>query len=79
MKYIYTMSNNVPSQSLNSIIKSYLDILVQGNKRDSTPEFEVRFGTMRGMKRISRIDYDSVIKRLLSAVIQYQVISHTYE
>jgi hypothetical protein len=67
MKYIYTMSNNVPPQNLVGIIKSYLDILIQGNKRDSTPEFEVRFGTMRGMKRISRLDYDSVIKRLLSS------------
>ena len=28
---------------------------------------EVRFGTARGMKPVSRIEYDNVVKRLLSA------------
>jgi mRNA (guanine-N7-)-methyltransferase len=53
-------------RDLDNIIKLYLDNVITGNKRDGIYEFEVRFGTARGMKPLTRIDYDNVIKRLRS-------------
>jgi hypothetical protein len=53
-------------RDLDNIIKLYLDNVITGSKRDGIYEFEVRFGTARGMKPLTRIDYDNVIKRLRS-------------
>lgn len=53
-------------KELDNIIKVYLDNVLSGNKRDGIYELEARFGTARGMKPLTRIDYDNVIKRLRS-------------
>lgn len=53
-------------KDLDNIIKLYLDNVITGNKRDGTAEFEVRFGTARGMQPLTRIDYDNVIRRMRS-------------
>ena len=47
---------------MNILLKSYLE----NTFRSANPELEVRFGT-RGFKSISRIDYENVIKKLLSS------------
>ena len=47
---------------MNILLKAYLETTI----RDAYPELEVRFGT-RGFKSISRIDYENVIKKLLSS------------
>jgi hypothetical protein len=50
-------------------IENILDIYVndiQRGGRNGTSEMEVRFGTARGMKPISRIEYDDVMQRLMS-------------
>lgn len=53
-------------QELDNIIKTYLDNVTTTSKRDGIYELEVRFGTARGMRPMSRIDYENVIKRLRS-------------
>jgi hypothetical protein len=58
-------SDQQPKQTLEGISKEYLDSL-SSNTRDGVSELEVRFGTGKGMKHVSRIQYDSVVKRLLS-------------
>ena len=60
------MSKNPESQTMEDILKTYLDNIQRGG-RDGTSEMEVRFGTARGMKNISRIESDNVVQRLLSA------------
>ena len=61
------MTNTTPiKQTLDGILKTYLDNIQRGG-RDGTSEMEIRFGTARGMKPVSRIEYDDVIKRLMSA------------
>lgn len=60
------MSTNPESQTMEDILKTYLDNIQRGG-RDGTSEMEVRFGTARGMKPISRIESDNVVQRLLSA------------
>ena len=52
--------------TLEQILNIYL-LNIQRGGRDGTSEMEIRFGTARGMKPISRIEYDNVVKRLLSA------------
>ena len=52
--------------TLEQILNIYL-LNIQRGGRDGTSEMEVRFGTARGMKPLSRIEYDNVVKRLLSA------------
>ena len=52
--------------TLEQILNIYLLNIERGG-RDGTSEMEIRFGTARGMKPISRIEYDNVVKRLLSA------------
>jgi hypothetical protein len=47
---------------LKQMIKTYLEEIKKGNVSN---ELEVRFGT-KGFKRITKIDYDNVIKKLLS-------------
>ena len=59
------MSKVPPKQSIDNILKNYLDNIQQGG-RDGTSELEVRFGTLRGMKPITRIDYENVVKRFVS-------------
>jgi len=61
------MSESEPKQTLSGVTDAYLSLLGRAGRRDGTPEFEVRFGTGRGMKRINRLDYDAVIRRLRSA------------
>ena len=48
----------------NEMTKKYLDNIL--NTKDGIPELEVRFGT-RGVKYITKIDYDNVIQKLLSS------------
>lgn len=60
------MSKEAESQTMEDILKTYLENIQRGG-RDGTSEFEVRFGTARGMKAISRIESDNVVQRLLSA------------
>ena len=60
------MTDERPEQTLNNISATYLDNIKLGG-RDGVSEYEVRFGTARGMKRISRLDYDAVIKKLISS------------
>ena len=52
--------------TLEQILNIYL-LNIQRGGRDGTSEMEIRFGTARGMKPVSRIEYDNVVKRLLSA------------
>ena len=52
--------------SLDELLKVYLDSIRRGERKE-TSEMEVRFGTARGMKAITRIEYDNVIRRLVSA------------
>lgn len=60
------MNTSPIKQTLDGILKTYLDNIQRGG-RDGTSEMEIRFGTTRGMKPVTRIEYDDVIKRLLSA------------
>ena len=53
-------------KNLNDIVKVYLNTIIS-SKTSSIPELEVRFGTARGMRPITRIDQDNVVKRLISA------------
>jgi hypothetical protein len=57
------MSTNTSQQELDNLVKSYLDNVTDMSK---IHELEVRFGTARGMRPITRIDYENVIKRLRS-------------
>ena len=52
--------------SLDGLLKLYLENIRRGD-REGTSELEVRFGTARGMKPITRIEYDNVIRRFVSA------------
>jgi len=61
------MSESEPKQTLSGVADAYLELLGRAGRRDGTPEFEIRFGTGYGMKRITRLDYDAVIRRLRSA------------
>jgi hypothetical protein len=53
-------------QNIDGILKTYLDNMQRGG-RDGTSEMEVRFGTAKGMKPITRINYENVVKRFVSA------------
>lgn len=59
------MSSDEPKQTLDRITKQYLDTL-RTSGRDGVSELEVRFGTARGMRKITRLEYDAVVKRLVS-------------
>lgn len=61
------MSESKQEQTFEGITGSFLDLLTRAGRRDETPEFEIRFGTGYGMKRITRLDYDAVIRRLRSS------------
>ena len=55
---------NQKSYTLEEVVKIYLDDYT-GMIGDAQNELEVRFGT-RGIHRISRIDFDNVIRKLKS-------------
>jgi hypothetical protein len=58
-----------------SIIDSYLMNVRRDNKSDQYPksyELEIKFGTGEKMKPITRIDYDNVIKRVLSSGFKHE-------
>jgi hypothetical protein len=55
------------SKHMEKLIGVYLDNITNVSKDNkSSLEFEVKFGTGERMKRITRMDYDNVIKRILS-------------
>ncbi len=60
------MSETKPKSTIDSIVKVYLENLtdVQKEKSDNL-ELEVKFGT-RGFRRITNINYNNVVKKLLS-------------
>ena len=59
------MSEKTPQQQLDDVLKLYLDNVSKTGRRDGALELEVRFGT-KGIHRITHIDYDNVVRRLLS-------------
>ena len=64
-----------PKQTLQNMLSIYLNNLI-GLDQTSVPEMEIRFGTARNMKPISRLEYDNVIKRLLSNQFELSVSQH---
>ena len=54
-----------PQDELNLLLDAYLENIL----KELHPELEVRFGT-KGIKPISRIDYENVIQKLLSLDFQ---------
>lgn len=58
------MSNKTSNIELQELIKTYLDNSVRRQQYEEL-ELEVKFGT-KGIKRISRIDYENVIQRFIS-------------
>tara|TARA_B100000902_G_scaffold400009_1_gene474515 strand:- start:3145 stop:6489 length:3345 start_codon:yes stop_codon:yes gene_type:complete len=59
------MSKNDKSSQLHNLVNIYLDNSIGRSYRDGQLEFEIRFGTKRGYKKLTRINYENVIKRLL--------------
>ena len=51
-------------EQFNNIVNKYLENVTKYD--DGTPEFEIRFGT-KGVKTISKIDFDNVIQKLKSS------------
>ena len=64
-----------PKQTLQNMLSIYLNNLI-GIDQSDVPEMEIRFGTARQMKSISRLEYDNVIKRLLSNQFELSVPQH---
>ena len=60
------MSDTEPQQTLDNLATIYLENVFRGG-RDGVSEMEVRFGTGRGMRRVTKIQQDNIIKKLLSA------------
>jgi hypothetical protein len=58
------MTDKSSKQQLTDLLKTYLDNISRTSSDDEL-ELEVKFGT-KGVKRISRIDYENVIKILIS-------------
>lgn len=61
------VQNKTPSIQLSELVNSYLEAQDKLNRKskDIHHELETRFGT-KGYKGISRVDYDNVIKKLIS-------------
>ena len=59
------MSKNDKSKQLHNLVNIYLENSIGRNYRDGTLELEIRFGTKRGYKKLTRINYENVIKRML--------------
>ena len=68
------MTDTPRSKDLDDIVAAYLQSLT--NYGDGTAELEVRFGTARGMRPITRMDQDNVARRLLSAGFQMSDTKH---
>ena len=64
LNYIYMPELN-SQQQFDDIIKNYLD-KQQIVSSDGKPELEIKFGT-KGVKSISLIDFNNVIKKLKSS------------
>ena len=58
-------SKRTIQQQFDDMVKLYLEGQKNRSYKDGNLELEVRFGT-KGIKRINHIDYDNVVKRLLS-------------
>ena len=58
-------SKRTTQQQFDDMLKVYLEKRKARSSRDGALELEVRFGT-KGIKRITHIDYNNVVKRLLS-------------
>jgi len=56
--------NPKPKEMFNIMTQKYLDNILK--KEDGVSELEVKFGT-RGVKEITKDDFDNVVKKLLSA------------
>lgn len=68
------MTDTPRSKDLDDIVAAYLQSLTSYG--DGTAELEVRFGTARGMRPITRMDQDNVARRLLSAGFQMSDTKH---
>ena len=55
--------NPKPKEMFNIMTQKYLDNILK--KEDGVSELEVKFGT-RGVKEITKDDFDNVVKKLLS-------------
>ena len=66
-KYPYKRSDEPPQKALENMVKQYIEDLTNYDRRRrfTTNELEVRFGT-RGVKPLTKIDYDNVIVKLRS-------------
>ena len=62
---IYMASKRTIQQQFDDMVKLYLEGQKNRTYKDGNLELEVRFGT-KGIRRINHIDYDNVVKRLLS-------------
>tara|TARA_Y100001935_G_scaffold64543_1_gene54231 strand:+ start:21 stop:3236 length:3216 start_codon:yes stop_codon:yes gene_type:complete len=60
------MSGKPPSQQLNDLLKLYLDNVTNRNEKEGSLEMEIRFGTQRNAKKITRIECNNVVRRLVS-------------
>lgn len=58
-----------PQQTLDNLLNLYLSNLQNYDPKE-VPEMEIRFGTAKHMKSITRLQYDAIIKRLLSSNFQ---------
>lgn len=59
------IKNKSNKEIFKHLIKTYLNKLFSYDKKNGNPELEVRFGT-KGIRRLTKNDYDSVIKKLKS-------------
>ncbi len=55
-----------PQTLLNQMLETYLDNVLKQHKKNESLELEAKFGT-KGIKPITRIDYDNVVKKLKSS------------
>lgn len=69
------LTNKELQEKFNSTIVHYLASNPHlPNAEHETPELEVKFGT-RGVKRITKTDYDNVVKKLLSLGFESKIVS----
>lgn len=64
------ISDKSSQEQLNTMLEMYLANIIRRNTNESL-ELESKFGT-RGIKPITRIDYDNVIKKLLSLDFKFK-------
>jgi hypothetical protein len=71
----YKSVNDKPNQEqLNTMLEMYLANIIRRNTNESL-ELESKFGT-RGIKPITRIEYDNVIKKLLSLDFKFKTTNN---